>query len=240
MTGNPVVIKMLVNFYRHAGGDGALRHILAPALQDVLQDSSVSIKTDPVEVYKTWINQSESRTGLKRSDVWARLSVCLVCIRLSRFLPVSLSLLPVSQLSALRRLSRGGSVSPRGSETRGHRHHQPEEYDRESFQSHHLQPQQTAVSPVCLSSLLLTCLSFFWSLTCSCLVFRVPVLTCPLTESLLRRYGLRYTAKVLRDTLKAKFPRAREDELYKVRAVMSLPELLNSGRSSNSLFFQRL
>ncbi|XP_008336521.2 ras GTPase-activating-like protein IQGAP3, partial [Cynoglossus semilaevis] len=56
---------MLVNFYRHAGGDGALRHILAPALQDVLQDSSVSIKTDPVEVYKTWINQSESRTGLK-------------------------------------------------------------------------------------------------------------------------------------------------------------------------------
>lgn len=153
MTGNPVVIKMLVNFYRHAGGDGALRHILAPALQDVLQDSSVSIKTDPVEVYKTWINQSESRTGLKRSDVWARLSVCLVCIRLSRFLPVSLSLLPVSQLSALRRLSRGGSVSPRGSETRGHRHHQPEEYDRESFQSHHLQPQQTAVSPVCLSVL---------------------------------------------------------------------------------------
>jgi len=32
-------------------------------------------------------------------------------------------------------------------------------------------------------------------------------------------YGLRYTAKVLRDSLKVKFPSASEDELYKVSAV---------------------
>lgn len=29
-------------------------------------------------------------------------------------------------------------------------------------------------------------------------------------------YGLRYTAKVLRDALRTKFPEAIEDELYKV------------------------
>lgn len=30
------------------------------------------------------------------------------------------------------------------------------------------------------------------------------------------RYGFRYSAKVLRDALKAKFPAASEEELYKV------------------------
>lgn len=36
------------------------------------------------------------------------------------------------------------------------------------------------------------------------------------------RYGLRYTAKVLRDTLKTKFPEANEDELYKVTSRVSI------------------
>lgn len=66
VTGNPTVIKMLVNFYRHARGQNALRESLGPALQDVLLDKTLSIRTDPVDVYKTWINQSESQTGRKR------------------------------------------------------------------------------------------------------------------------------------------------------------------------------
>uniref|UniRef100_A0A3P8WZ56 IQ motif containing GTPase activating protein 3 n=1 Tax=Cynoglossus semilaevis TaxID=244447 RepID=A0A3P8WZ56_CYNSE len=142
VTGNPVVIKMLVNFYRHAGGDGALRHILAPALQDVLQDSSVSIKTDPVEVYKTWINQSESRTGLK-------------------------SCLPYD-VSAEEALSH------------------PEVQRRVDIAIINLKNMTERVFKAIISNL-----------------SKLP-------------YGLRYTAKVLRDALKAKFPRAREDELYKI------------------------
>lgn len=68
VTGNPTVIKMLVNFYRHARGQNTLRETLGPALQDVLLDRTLSIRTDPVDVYKTWINQSETRTGHKRSE----------------------------------------------------------------------------------------------------------------------------------------------------------------------------
>lgn len=67
VTGNPTVIKMLVNFYRHARGHNALRESLGPALQDVLLDRTLSIRTDPVDVYKTWINQTETQTGHKRS-----------------------------------------------------------------------------------------------------------------------------------------------------------------------------
>lgn len=67
VTGNPMVVKMLVNFFRHAGGQNALRDCLGPALQDLLLDRSLSIKTDPVEVYKAWINLSETQTGCKRS-----------------------------------------------------------------------------------------------------------------------------------------------------------------------------
>lgn len=67
VTGNPTVIKMLVSFYRHARGQNALQDILGPAIREVLHDRTLSIRTDPVEIYKTWINQTESQTGHKRS-----------------------------------------------------------------------------------------------------------------------------------------------------------------------------
>ncbi|XP_057689340.1 ras GTPase-activating-like protein IQGAP3 isoform X2 [Corythoichthys intestinalis] len=65
--GNPLVIKMLVNFYRHDRGRNVLREILGPVLGDVLAASELSVRTDPLEVYKNWINQTESRSGLKSS-----------------------------------------------------------------------------------------------------------------------------------------------------------------------------
>ena len=66
VTGNPTVFKMLVSFYRHARGHNALRQILGSAVKDVLSDGALSIRTDPLEIYKTWINQTETRTGTKR------------------------------------------------------------------------------------------------------------------------------------------------------------------------------
>ena len=65
--GNPTVIKMLVSFYRHARGHNALKEILGPAILEVLQDRSISIRTDPVEIYKSWVNQTETQTGHRRS-----------------------------------------------------------------------------------------------------------------------------------------------------------------------------
>lgn len=66
LTGNPTVIRMVVSFYRNARGQNALRQILAEPVQEVLQNSSLSIRTSPVEVYRGWINETESQSGQKR------------------------------------------------------------------------------------------------------------------------------------------------------------------------------
>uniref|UniRef100_A0A3B5AJT8 Ras GTPase-activating-like protein IQGAP3 n=1 Tax=Stegastes partitus TaxID=144197 RepID=A0A3B5AJT8_9TELE len=142
VTGNPTVIKMLVNFYRHARGQNALREALGPALQDVLLDRTLSIRTDPVDVYKTWINQTETQTGTKSS------------------LPYEVS--PEDALS------------------------HPEVQRRIDIAIINLKNLTDRVLKAITSNL-----------------HKLP-------------YGLRYTAKVLRDTLKAKFPDASEDDLYKV------------------------
>uniref|UniRef100_A0A667YS54 IQ motif containing GTPase activating protein 3 n=1 Tax=Myripristis murdjan TaxID=586833 RepID=A0A667YS54_9TELE len=142
VTGNPTVIKMLVSFYRHARGQNALRGALGPALQDILLDRSLSIRTDPLEVYKSWINQTESQTGHKSS------------------LPYEVS--PEEALS------------------------HPEVQRRLDIAIVNLKNLTDRVLNAITSNL-----------------HKLP-------------YGLRYTAKVLRDALKAKFPAASEDELYKI------------------------
>ncbi|KAJ7307571.1 hypothetical protein JRQ81_009597 [Phrynocephalus forsythii] len=65
LTGNPTVIRMVVSFYRNARGQNALREILAGPIQDVLQNRALSIRTSPVEIYRGWINQTESQMGQK-------------------------------------------------------------------------------------------------------------------------------------------------------------------------------
>ncbi|KAM9309518.1 ras GTPase-activating-like protein IQGAP3 [Pholidichthys leucotaenia] len=142
VTGNPTVIKMLVNFYRHARGHNALKEALGPALQDVLVDRTLNIRTDPVDVYKTWINQTETQTGQKSS------------------LPYEVS--PEDALS------------------------HPEVQRRIDIAIVNLKNLTDRVFKAITSNL-----------------HKLP-------------YGLRYTAKVLRDALKEKFPEAGEDELYKV------------------------
>ncbi|XP_070822093.1 ras GTPase-activating-like protein IQGAP3 [Chaetodon trifascialis] len=142
VTGNPTVVKMLVNFYRHARGQNALRESLGPALQDVLLDRTLSIRTDPVDVYKTWINQAETQTGQKSS-------------------------LPY-EVSAADALSH------------------PEVQRRIDIAIINLKNLTDRVLKAITSNL-----------------HKLP-------------YGLRYTAKVLRDALKAKFPETSEDEVYKI------------------------
>uniref|UniRef100_A0A8D3C4J2 Ras GTPase-activating-like protein IQGAP3 n=1 Tax=Scophthalmus maximus TaxID=52904 RepID=A0A8D3C4J2_SCOMX len=142
VTGNPTVIKMLVNFYRHARGHNALREALGPALQDVLQDRTLSIRTDPLDVYKTWINQTETQTGQKSSL--------------------------------------------------------PYEVSAEDALSHPEVQRRIDVAIINLKNLTDRVLKAITSN-----LHKLP-------------YGLRYTAKVLRDGLKTKFPEASEDELYKI------------------------
>uniref|UniRef100_A0A670KK82 IQ motif containing GTPase activating protein 1 n=1 Tax=Podarcis muralis TaxID=64176 RepID=A0A670KK82_PODMU len=63
VTGNPTVIKMVVSFNRGARGQNTLRQILAPVVKEIMEDKSLNIKTDPVDIYKSWVNQMESQTG---------------------------------------------------------------------------------------------------------------------------------------------------------------------------------
>uniref|UniRef100_A0A8C8VPB3 IQ motif containing GTPase activating protein 3 n=1 Tax=Pelusios castaneus TaxID=367368 RepID=A0A8C8VPB3_9SAUR len=67
LTGNPTVIRLVVSFYRKARGQNALRQILGGPVQEVLRDKTLSIRTNPVDIYKAWINQLESQSGQKRS-----------------------------------------------------------------------------------------------------------------------------------------------------------------------------
>ncbi|XP_059122514.1 ras GTPase-activating-like protein IQGAP3 [Peromyscus eremicus] len=63
VTGNPTVVRLVVRFYRNGRGQSALQEILGKVVQDVLEDRAVSIHTDPVHIYKSWINQGEAQTG---------------------------------------------------------------------------------------------------------------------------------------------------------------------------------
>ena len=67
LTGNATVIRLVVSFYRNARGQNALRQILGGPVQEVLQDKTLSIRTNPMDIYKAWINQTESQSGQKRS-----------------------------------------------------------------------------------------------------------------------------------------------------------------------------
>ncbi|CAK6444329.1 unnamed protein product [Pipistrellus nathusii] len=63
VTGNPTVIKMVVSFNRGARGQNTLRQLLAPVVKEILDDNALVINTNPVEVYKAWVNQLETQTG---------------------------------------------------------------------------------------------------------------------------------------------------------------------------------
>ncbi|MED6262475.1 IQ motif-containing GTPase-activating protein 3 [Ataeniobius toweri] len=156
ITGNPTIIKMLVNFYRHAQGQNALRESLGPALQDVLLDQTLSIRTDPLEVYKTWINQTETQTGHKS---------CL-----------------------------------------------PYEVQPEDALSHPEVQRRIDIAIINLKNLTDRVLKAITSN-----LNKLP-------------YGLRYTAKVLRDALKTKFPAASESELYKRQPKPGLAPMTSLGQ----------
>ncbi|XP_074060726.1 ras GTPase-activating-like protein IQGAP2 isoform X2 [Macrotis lagotis] len=63
VTGNPTVIKMVVSFNRGARGQNTLRQLLAPVVKEIIDDKALVINTNPVDVYKSWVNQLEMQTG---------------------------------------------------------------------------------------------------------------------------------------------------------------------------------
>lgn len=86
--GNPLIIKMIVGFNRNKRGQSSLRELLGPLVRNVLDNKTLHINTNPVEVYKAWVNQLETQTGepsglpynvtqeqaLKHKEVWQQLN----------------------------------------------------------------------------------------------------------------------------------------------------------------------
>lgn len=59
-----MVVKMIVSFNRnHGKGQNCLKDLLGPLINRVLEDKSLKINTNPVEIYKQWINQMETESG---------------------------------------------------------------------------------------------------------------------------------------------------------------------------------
>ncbi|XP_014671830.1 PREDICTED: ras GTPase-activating-like protein IQGAP1 [Priapulus caudatus] len=63
VTGNPMVIQMVLGFNRKARGLSSLREPLNPLVTKVINDKTLNINTNPIDVYKQWVNNLESKTG---------------------------------------------------------------------------------------------------------------------------------------------------------------------------------
>ncbi|XP_046426455.1 ras GTPase-activating-like protein IQGAP1 [Neodiprion fabricii] len=63
VTGDPLVLKMVVTYARQLSGKNPLRQIVGPIIQKILADKKINIETNPVDIYKCWRNQLEMETG---------------------------------------------------------------------------------------------------------------------------------------------------------------------------------
>lgn len=52
--------------FRNQRGQNALKEMLQPLVLEVIHDKKIRINTNPIEVYKVWVNQQESETGKTR------------------------------------------------------------------------------------------------------------------------------------------------------------------------------
>jgi len=60
------VLKIAVNFSRQHSGQNALREILGPLVQKVVNDKNLVFETNPIEIYNSWVNKMEMTTGTAR------------------------------------------------------------------------------------------------------------------------------------------------------------------------------
>ena len=61
--GIPLLLKW---FSRHAHGQDTLQQILAPVVNEGTNDKSLDIETNPVNISKPWVSQTESQSGEAR------------------------------------------------------------------------------------------------------------------------------------------------------------------------------
>ncbi|XP_037080487.1 ras GTPase-activating-like protein IQGAP1 [Pollicipes pollicipes] len=91
VSGNPMVVRMIVQYSRRH----PLRPVLGPLVERVLSDRTLLINTNPVEIYRHWVNQQEAQSGqpcglpyavsqeeaLKHGEVARRLNRAIHCLK---------------------------------------------------------------------------------------------------------------------------------------------------------------
>ncbi|XP_017888182.1 ras GTPase-activating-like protein IQGAP1 isoform X2 [Ceratina calcarata] len=115
VTGNPLVLKMAVNYARQLNGQRALRQIVGPIIEKILADRTLNIETNPVDIYKCWRNQLEMETGETSTLPYIvtqqqALSYEEVQIRLNR----GIHLLQTTVLEFLNRITESRDLIPYG------------------------------------------------------------------------------------------------------------------------------
>lgn len=63
LRGNPLVVRMVVGFFRTRGGHNCLELLLSPLVKGVLDDRELKIDLNPVDIYKKWVNDMETTSG---------------------------------------------------------------------------------------------------------------------------------------------------------------------------------
>ncbi|XP_020296828.1 ras GTPase-activating-like protein IQGAP1 isoform X2 [Pseudomyrmex gracilis] len=63
LTGKPLVREMVVNYAKQYNGQAALKQIIGPLIEKVLENEDLCMETNPVDIYKLWRNQMESESG---------------------------------------------------------------------------------------------------------------------------------------------------------------------------------
>lgn len=62
LRGDPLITKIVVNYYRNSKAQTWLEEIISDCVKDIV-NNKYSINTNPLDIYKQWISQMETETG---------------------------------------------------------------------------------------------------------------------------------------------------------------------------------
>jgi len=67
-TESPTVVRLIMNHYKGQGSNNFFGQCLRGPVTEILKAGDVDMATDPIEIYKRWVNQTEVETG-EKSDL---------------------------------------------------------------------------------------------------------------------------------------------------------------------------
>lgn len=63
LTGKPLVREMVVSYAKQLNGQGSLKQIVGPLIEKILENETLYLEMNPMDIYKFWRNQLEMESG---------------------------------------------------------------------------------------------------------------------------------------------------------------------------------